>query len=219
MPNIDQLLSRIDAAFTASKEKITAFQEREVQAHRDREQRLEKFDKLLESLREIWRPRLEALARKFGEKVKVTPSLSQGRREARFSFDSELAHIDLRFSVFTDADVRNVIFHYDLQILPILMEFDAHSEIEFPLDSVDNEALARWIDDRIVSFVNTFLSLHENSYYLKGHMVVDPIAKVQFPKFAAGAVAEFDGKTYHFVSEETCRAFTQNRRAASGSNR
>lgn len=118
--------------------------------------------------------------------------------------------------MFTDADVRNVVFHYDLQILPILMKFDSHSEIELPLDSIDNDALAQWIDDRLVSFVGTYLSLHENSYYLKGHMVVDPVAKVQFPKFAAGAIAEFDGKTYHFVSEETCRAFAKQRVTPSG---
>src|SRR5262245_52164901 len=131
MPKIDQLLNRIDAAFSASKEKIAAFQDRQSQELRDREQRLEKFDKLLVSLQEIYRPRLEALAQKFGEKVKVTPALSRGRREAAFSFNSELAHIDLKFSVYTDADVRNVIFRYDLQILPILMKFDSHSEAEF----------------------------------------------------------------------------------------
>lgn len=216
MSNIDQLLSRIDAAFTASKDKIAAFQERQTQAHRDREQRLEKFELLLGSLQSIWKPRLEVFTQRFGEKVNVTPSVSRRRREARFSFNSELAHIDLRFSVFTDGDVRNVVFHYDLQILPILMTFDSHSEIEFPLDSVDNDALARWIDDRLVSFVNTYLSLHENRYYLKGHMVVDPISNVQFPKFAAGAVAELDGKTYYFVSEETCREFAEKRGVASG---
>src|SRR5436190_17585079 len=146
MPNIDELLSRIDAAFSESKEKVQAFQTRQVQQHQDRQQRLEQFDQLLEQLRDIWRSRLDALARRFGEKVQVTPSVAPGRRDATFRFNSELAHIDLRFSVFTDADVRNVIFHYDLQILPILMKFDSHAEIEFPLDSVDTEALAQWID-------------------------------------------------------------------------
>lgn len=219
MPNIDQLLSRIDAAFSASADKIRDYQAREVKLHQERQQRLEKLDQLLEQLRDVWRPRLEAFARRFGEKVHVTPSVTPGRREATFRVDSELARIDLRFSVFTDTDVRNVICHYDLEILPILMKFDSHSEIEFPLDAVDVEALSRWIDDRIVSFVNTYLSLHENTFYLKGHLVEDPIAKVQFPKYAAGAVAEFDGKKYYFVSEETCREFTAKRGEPSSAHR
>ena len=218
MPTIDQLLNRIDAAFNASKDKIKAFQASQLDEHHGRQERLEKFDQQLTQLKDVWRPRLEALARRFGEKVEVKPSVTPGRREAAFRFNSELAHIDLRFSVLTDADVRNVIFYYDLQILPILMKFESHSEIEFPLDAVDSEALASWFDDRIVSFVNTYLSLHENTYYLKGHMVEDPVAKVQFPRFAAGAIAEFDGKKYYFISEETCREFEKQRGATSRSS-
>src|SRR6516162_8530592 len=120
MPSIDQLLSRMDAAFTASQDKIAAFQTRQTQEYREREQRLEKFDKLCEQLGNVWRPRLDALARRFGDKVQVVPSMTHGRREATFKFSSALAHIDLRFSVFTDIDVRHVTFYYDLQILPIL---------------------------------------------------------------------------------------------------
>ena len=107
--------------------------------------------------------------------------------------------------------MRNAVFYYDLEILPILMKFETHAEIEFPLDAVDTQALSQWIDDRIISFVNTYLSLHENAYYLKGHMVEDPIAKVQFPKYAAGAISEIGGKMYYFVSEETCQEFAKQR--------
>jgi YHS domain-containing protein len=137
----------------------------------------------------------------------VTP----GRREAKFAFDSKLAHIDLSFAAFTDAEVRNVVFLYDLEILPILMKFDSHSEIEFRLEAVDAEKLGQWIDDRIVSFVTTYLALHENAFYLKGHMVEDPVAKVQFPKFAAGATLESGGRTVYFISDETRREFEQQR--------
>ena len=203
MPDIDQLLHRIDAAISASEQKIQTFQTRQEEAHLGRQQRLEQFAALQNRLGPIWKPRLELLARRFGEKVKVTPTVLPSRRSATFSFSSELARIELRFAVFTDADVRKAIFCYDLEILPVLMQFDSHSQLEFPLEAVDEEVLAKWIDDRIVSFVNTYLSLHENAYYLKGHMVEDPVAKVQFPKYAAAATADVGGKTYYFVSEGT----------------
>ena len=167
----------------------------------------------MDDLREIWRPRLDALAKKFGERVKVQPQVEPGRRSAKFKFKSELASIDLRFAVAPDTDVRNLIFTYDLQILPILMKFDSHDEISFPLDAVDKEALGKWFDDRIVDFVRTYLSLHENQYYLKGHMVEDPIAKVQFPKYAAGATLEVGGKTIYFIDESTLREFQQKQAA------
>lgn len=213
MPELNQLLGRIDAAFKASEDKLQAFQARSVEQHHGRQERLEKFDQMLVQLQGVWKPRLEALAQRFGEKVKVHPTVKPDRRSALFEVQSELARIELRFSVFTDADVRNIVFDYDLDILPILMKFDSHSRIEFPLDAVDQTQLAQWIDDRIVSFVNTYLSLHENAYYLKGHLVEDPVAKVQFPKYAAAAKVERNGKTFYFISTETSQQFL---REASG---
>lgn len=104
---------------------------------------------------------------------------------------------------------EDAIFSYDLDIMPILMKFDSHSEIDFPLEAVDRNAFAAWFDDQIVEFVRTYLSLHENQYYLKGHMVEDPIAKIQFPKFAAGATCEHNGKTIYFVDEKTRATFVE----------
>jgi YHS domain-containing protein len=91
------------------------------------------------------------------------------------------------------------------------MKFDSHNEIEFPLDAVDKEAVANWIDVRIVSFVQTYFSLYENQFYLQEQMVEDPIARMRFPKYAAGATLEKGGKTYYFINEETRREFAERR--------
>jgi hypothetical protein len=203
MANVNDLLKRIDAEFDATRDKLKAFRAEKTQEHVERQQRLERFDKLLGELVDVWRPRLEALRAKFGDRAKVTPTIAPSRRTAAFKFDTELARVDLRLSAFADADVRHVIFSSDLEIMPIMIKFDSHSEIQFPLDAVDRDALAKWLDDRIVSFVRTYLSLHENPYYLKGHMVEDPVAKIQFPKFAAGATLERDGKALYFIDEQT----------------
>src|SRR6185295_7147789 len=176
MADLSTLVQRIDAEFNASQEKIKNLQTKTMEEHKGREERLEQFGRLSEQLQDVWKPRLEALAKKFGERVEVTPTVTPSRREATFKFQSPLARIDLRFSAVTDQDVQNAIFHYDLEILPILMEFEKHAEVKFPLDAVDQEALARWIDDRIVDFVRTYLAVHENNHYLKGHLVQDPIA-------------------------------------------
>jgi YHS domain-containing protein len=203
------LMDRIDAEFLAADERIKKVRTEKVQQFQGRQQRLEKFEKLLDQLREIWNPRLEALAKKFDQRVSVHPHVEPGRRSATFEFQSELARIKLRFGVAPDPDVQNVSFTYDLEVIPILMKFESHAEIEFPLDKVDNAALGRWIDDRIVSFVQTYLAIHENQYYLKDHMVEDPIAKVRFPKYAAGATWEQQGKTYYFIDETTLKSFQQ----------
>ena len=209
MPDINDLSSRIDSEIDAAKQKVAKLQSQYVEQFQERRARLERFEKLLEGLRDVWRPRLEALAEKFGKRVQVRPVVKPERREASFEFESNLAQIRLRFAVRPDSDVRNVVFSYDLDILPILMKYESHSEFEQPLEAIDNGKLAAWIDDRIVGFVRTYLSLHENEYYLKDHMVEDPVAKVRFPKYAAGATLEHKGKTIYFLSEETRREFEQ----------
>ena len=87
------------------------------------------------------------------------------------------------------------------------MKFNSHEQAEWPLDAIDRQAIANWVDDRLVDFVKTYLSLHENEYYLKEHMVEDPIAGLRFPKFAAGTSIEWEGKTYYFIGDETRREF------------
>ena len=119
--------------------------------------------------------------------------MEPGRRSGTFEFQSELARIKLRFSAISDPEVRNLVVSYDLEILPILMKFDKHMKLNSRWTRSTN-ALARWLDDRIVDFVKTYISLHENQYYLKEHTVEDPIAKVRFPKYAAGAKLEHGGK-------------------------
>ena len=209
MADLNSLLSRIDAEFSASDKQIKEFQTHEVQEFHGREQRLELFSKACDQLRDTWRPRLEALAKKFGDKAKLTPTVTPTGREATFQFSSPLADIVLRFSVSTDFEVRKLVLDYDLHILPILMKFEPHVRAEFPLEAPDAEATAKWIDDRIVDFVKTYLSLHQNEYYLKGHMVVDPISYTRFPKYAAGATLDWQGTKHYFIGEETRQAFAK----------
>jgi hypothetical protein len=82
-----------------------------------------------------------------------------------------------------------------------------------PLEAVNESTLGQWFDDRIVSFVRTYLSLHENQYYLKDHMVEDPITHVRFPKYAAGATLDVKGKKVYFIDDATLREFQQQQSA------
>jgi YHS domain-containing protein len=207
MADVSSLLTRIESEFAAGKEREREFQAEQLKAYEDREGRMESFGQVCEKLKEIWHPRLEALSQKFGEHVKVTPNVSRDQREATFDFDSSLAHIRLRLTSTTDQDVRNLVLDYHLEIWPILMKFEPHQQLEFPLEGVDSEAVANWIDDRIVEFVRTYVSLHQNQYYLQDHMVVDPVAGVRFPKFAAASTLDWQGKKQYFIGEKTRREF------------
>jgi hypothetical protein len=214
MPDMNTLASRIDAEFAAVEEKVKKAQSQQLGEHKQRQARLEQLGKVFDQLQEISKPRLELLTKKFGDRVQVKPRVVPSSREVVLNFQSHLAHVRLKFSGFTDRDVQKVILAYDLEIIPILMRFNPHAEIEFPLNAVDKEAAAKWIDDRIVEFIQTYFSMGENEIYLKDEMVEDPIAHVRFPKFAAGATLESDGQKYYFIGEETRREFAQKNKIA-----
>lgn len=207
MGDVTNLTKRIDDEFSGLDEKIKKAQGERMEEHHERQKRLEAFEQRLETLSDVWKPRLEALIERFGDRVKAAPHLASSGRDVTLDFQSDLARIHLRFSAATDRDVRQLILNYDLEIIPTLIQINAHQHAEWPLDAIDEQAIGDWVDDRIVEFVQTYMSLHENEYYLKEHMVVDPVAGVRFPKFAAAATVEWEGKKYHFIGDETRREF------------
>jgi hypothetical protein len=209
MPDISSLTGRIDAEFSAVEEKVKHFQVDQVEKHKQRQTRLEQLGQVFDQLRDIWKPRLELLVKKFGDRIQTTPRIVPSTREVTFDFQSRLARVSLKFSAFTDRDIQKVILSYDLSIIPALIRFNPHAEVDFPLDAVDKQAAAKWIDDRIVEFVRTYFSLGENDIYLKDYMVEDPVAHVRFPKFAAATTLDWQGQKLYFIGAETRQEFAK----------
>ena len=78
-----------------------------------------------------------------------------------------------------------------------------------PITAPDLTGLAKWLDDRIIGFVELYIQIHEEELYEKAEFVEDPIAKVQFPKFAAGATLDHAGQTYFFIDDTTKAEFAR----------
>ena len=208
MAAIDPLQERLDAEFSRLQKSVAEFQKSHLQEYEEREARFAgQFTPAVEKLKEIWRPKLEALVERFKGSVKVEPKVTPHARHAKFSFESPLARIGLQFSAGHDTEVRNLTLAYDLEILPIYMEFEKHAELSMPLTAIDENAVAKWLDDRIIGFVRSYLGLQTNEYYLKDHMVEDPVAKVKLPKYAAKATLQHEKKTYYFIGDETFEQF------------
>lgn len=209
MSNTTPLLDRLDAEFRGAEEKVKRYQAEKVKEYEGRQQRLEQFVEICNRLSQVWRPRLESLAAKFKDRIQVAPDISADRRTATFKFQSPLAQFHLTFTAMTDEEVRHVVLDYTLDILPILMNFEKHAQLVLPLDNVDPAVVGSWIDDRIIDAVRVYFELHRNANYLKGHLVLDPIANIQFPRFAAAATLEWNGKTFYFIGEETRAEFAK----------
>jgi hypothetical protein len=167
MSDINNLAGRIDAEFSAVADKVSKQQSAYQEEQKQRQKRIEHLGKLFEELQPVTKPRLELLAKKFGDKAKVTPRISTSSREAIFEFQSRQSRVTLKLAAFTDASVSKFVLTYDLQITPMLMRFTPHAEVEFPLDSVDKEKAAKWLDDRIIDFIKTYFAMGENELYVE----------------------------------------------------
>jgi YHS domain-containing protein len=66
----------------------------------------------------------------------------------------------------------------------------------------------------IVKFVEFDVRLHESEVFIRSEYVEDPVAHVKFPKFAAGATLEHNGKTHYFVDERTRDDFARQQGSA-----
>jgi len=141
MPDVASLLDRIDAEFSSLDDRIKQAQAERQQQHRERQQRLATFEQELESLPALWKPRLEALLQRFGDRVKVTPHLAASSRAASLEFQSDLARIRLRLSAATDHDVRRLILNYDLEIIPVFIQFDSHKQADWPVEAIDRRGV------------------------------------------------------------------------------
>jgi YHS domain-containing protein len=208
MTKIDDFSRRIDSEFnlmpTAIEEQRTVL-ERE---YHERQKRFaESFTPILARLREIWEPRRDALVARFRDVIHVKPAVRDDLSDTAFSFDSPLARIVVHFIFVPDPEVRHIILEYRLEIVPMLMKFDAHANLKLPLEEFDESAAEQWLEDRMVSFIRTFVELNRNQYYLKDHMVEDPIARVRMSRGIAKETIAWEGRTYYFVCADTRREF------------
>jgi YHS domain-containing protein len=214
MSDVSELARRIDGAFSAVKDKAQQQMQVRLGEFQDRQAQLKEYEKAQARIVEIAKPRLEVLAKRAGDRVKVTPSVSQTRRAATFEFKSPKALMVLTFSVAPDQELKQAVVEYELKVVPVLWKFDSHAEFSTSIANLDAEGLTNWLDERILAFVQLFIEIHENEIVDKAEMVEDPVAKISFPKFAAGATLEQGGKTYYFIDEKSKTEFAKQKVAA-----
>jgi hypothetical protein len=208
MTSIDDFSERLDMEFRLMPiaiEEQRALLERE---YHERQERLANlFVPALAQLRAIWEPRRDALLIRFKNTIHMIPAANDDFGTASFALDSPLARITLRFAFSHDLEVRNIILEYRLDVVPILMKIDNHSTLDLKLEDFDQDVAAQWLEDRMVSFIRTFVELNGNQYYLKDHMVEDQIAHVRMPRSVATETVDWDGHKYYFICADTRREF------------
>ena len=219
--SVDALVERLGAAVSSAKERVRSLQTNAAEAFADREQRCANFAALADRIHAIMLPRVDAFM-----KVDIFKNIEQcvsvegqgldvrgfhGRTTTLslpFSDDCP-AKVQLSFRLRHDGPVENAIMDYRLEILPIFFKFLSHDQLIFPISHPNEEAIAGWIEDRLVGFTQSFFELHFHGQYQKTHLETDPVMNVRFPKAYAAGTKEYKGHTYYLYTHESLRAFEE----------
>ena len=209
---ISDLSSRLEAVVQEGRGRVEAFQERAEVTRQEIAERFQRFLPIAERIVAMAREKLANLQQHLP--FEVTPSHVQAERLYSRSVTLDLktkmaGTVRVGFRLTHDSDVRQILLDYNVEIVPIFFKFNPHNRLEMPLEAYDEAAVGQWFDDRIVEFANTYMELLSTKQYQERVLVSDPIAGISFPKYFAAATLEHEGKTYHFISEESLREFAE----------
>jgi YHS domain-containing protein len=211
MTDVDTLIRRIDQELEADVQGEKAAWAERARAAREHALGLQRYEPVAKHIIELLKPRLAAFIDRFKDVVKAEPSVRDSTRSMKMTFSATVAKVTLTFEVYPDRDASHVRLECSQDILPVLIRYDKHSFVEFPLDAVPDDAVIQWFDERIVTFVKAYLAIVRQDAKLQEHLkeqfVEDPVTKIRFPKYLASSSLERGGQTYYFVDEDTRREF------------
>jgi YHS domain-containing protein len=219
MTEIDEFKAKLRGEVESSMERVREMQYQAAEQYREMQSNYAIFLDLSHCLQEAVRPWVEAFTdslpdvtpvvtkRDFGpvgrvfHGVFVTFSIPRGDRCP--------ADIKLGFGLEAGVAVNSLILFYDIEILPVFIEFERHDQITLPLDPSSVERAVEWFKQKALAFTKTYVSLFFNPNYQKGSEVADVVLGRTFPRSFAKGQTEYRGVTYHFLTEESQKAFEQ----------
>lgn len=155
-------------------------------------------------------PRMEELARQFGN-----AEVELLHTDAGYNCVCKFAHAPrfpatVRLGIaLLPGNSEHLTARYDLNILPVLMEYTRNFEEVFSLQ--DDDSLARWVEDRILDFIDTYLRLETHPLYQKDNAVIDVVCGMRISSVSAASTVERHGRTFFFCSEHCRDTFLKER--------
>ncbi len=219
-PSVDRLAERLSDEIAAAVERLHSLRIEASHAFsHDQDQRFQRFVALAGHIRGILQPRIEAIMEvNIFKHARRSLGLERHGPEGRALHEETItlsvpysdecpAIAVLSFHVGHDGPIENAVINYGLEILPIYVEFESRATLVVSIDNPSDEAIAAWIDDRLVEFTRTYLELYFTAQYQKQSLETDPVMNIQFPRAFAAGKREYHGRTYHFYTAESLQQF------------
>lgn len=110
----------------------------------------------------------------------------------------------IQFDVAHDSAVDQVILHYELDMMPVFHKYEPHDKFTTEVNAVDDEAVADWVEQRLLAFLDDYLRLDRGEPTLDEDLLTDPVCGMRMTRGAAAAQDSYRGHAYYFCSS-ACR--------------
>lgn len=180
---------------------------------KDLESRYQQYEKMRTQLAaKVIKPRLEEIAAQVpGVQHDLKKDLDGANLTLSFPRTKERAAlVEVILSISHDDAFKNVLFGYELRIIPVFMEFEKYSALTLPLDGLKTDQVGAWLDECLLGFMKTYLNMQFVEQYQRENMATDPVLNRRFPCNLAAGTIEHKGTKYQFVSAESKQMFEAN---------
>jgi YHS domain-containing protein len=211
MASLDDLDRRIRQRFAASEERRHAEHQQLRRSRDELEERLARYTRLADRLmNEVIRPRMGRLAGHF-ENAHV-PAGQGGRHSCVYLFERSPrfpAVATLELGLTRDGQVRTLVVEQKVTIVPAFGAVPLPDVLVLPLEGVDEERVAAWVEEKLLAFLDAYLPLETAEPDQGENGVTDPVCGMSLTKARAPAQMEYGGVVYYFCVEECRRRFAE----------
>lgn len=120
------------------------------------------------------------------------------------------ASVKVSFSVEHDLRLENVIVHYDASMLPQFVRFHGSDDGIWPLDDVTDDAVAAWVEARLLDFLDVYLQIDRGLDDFADEPVTDPVCGMRIGRSSVAASHDYRGHAYYFCSRDCRDKFADN---------
>jgi YHS domain-containing protein len=206
MASLEEMDRRIKDKLALSEERRHSQHDHVRQRMSELEDRLARYTNIADRLMgAIIRPRMEKLASHF-ENAR-SPQERNSRHGCAYRFEHTPrfpATVTFEVGVTRDGEARTVEVQSTLIIVPSYFAHDGCDRLVLPLNEVDDEKVADWVEEKIIAFADTYLRLETADSYQATNVAIDPVCGMAVNKAHAPATLEHGGVVYFFCLE-ACR--------------
>ena len=210
MSTDQELAERIEAELRAAEDRILQIQRQARDRFDELQQRSRLFREIAEPFaRKTVEPRLQKLLGYFKNgRIAELDERSGYHCACSFTHTPRFpATVTVTLGVTHDHTLERVLLIYSLEIMPVFLQYDKSSQVDFAIDEFNPEKATCWVDDRVVQFVQTYLQLEFADQYQQENLVTDPVGSERFSRIYAAAELDHQGKTYYFTTQANKEQF------------